>query len=88
MIKLRVSPGAKRSSIAGAYGEEALRLRVAAPHVESMSNAEVELFLGKAFGWFRSDVTLVRDASGRDKTILVRGGAAEEIRGVPSDQPA
>ena len=88
MIKLRVSSGAKRSSIEGAYGEEALKLRVAAPPVEGKANAEAERFLAKVLGRPRSDVTVIRGASGRDKTVLVRGAATEEIRGVLSGQLA
>ncbi len=88
LIKLRVSPGAKRSSIEGAYGEEALKLRVAAPPVEGKANAEAERFLAKVLGRPRSQVIVVRGASGRDKTVLVHGAAAEEVRGILSSQPA
>ncbi len=87
-IRLRVSPGAKRTSIEGAYGEDALKLKVAAPPVDGKANAEAERFLAKVLGRPRSDVTVVRGASGRDKTVLVRGVAAEEIRGILLSQLA
>jgi uncharacterized protein (TIGR00251 family) len=47
LLNLRVSPGAKRTSIEGPYGA-ALKLKVAAPPVGGKANAEVERFLAKA----------------------------------------
>jgi uncharacterized protein (TIGR00251 family) len=80
LIRLRVSPGAKRSSIEGAYGEDALKLRVAAPPVDGKANAEAERFLAKMLGVPRSEVAVVRGASGRDKAVLVRSAAVAELR--------
>jgi hypothetical protein len=86
IIKLRVSPGAKRSSIEGAYGDDALKLRVAAPPVDGKANAEAERFLAKMLGVPHSEVAVVRGASGRDKAVLVRGAAVGEIREALSGQ--
>ena len=85
-IKLRVSPGTRRSSIEGAYGEVALRLRVAAPPVDGKANAEAERFLAKMLGVPRSEVAVVRCASGQDKAVLVRAAAVGELREALSDQ--
>jgi uncharacterized protein (TIGR00251 family) len=79
-LNLRVSPGAKRTSIEGAYAEGAIRLKVAAPPVDGKANAEVERFLASLLGIPRSDVAVVRGASSRDKTVLVRGLGQEETR--------
>jgi uncharacterized protein (TIGR00251 family) len=73
LLNLRVSPGAKRTSVEGLYGESAVRLKVAAPPVDGKANAEAERFLAKLFRVPHSAVTVVRGASSRDKTILVRG---------------
>ena len=86
MINLRVPPGAKCSSIEGAYGGDALRLRVAAPPVVGKANAEAERFLAEMLGDPRSEVAVVRGVSGRDKSVLVRGAAEGELREVLSDQ--
>ena len=72
-LNLRVSPGAKRTSIAGSYGEDAIRLKVAAPPTEGRANAEVERFLASLLGIPRSDVAVTRGASSRDKVVVVRG---------------
>jgi uncharacterized protein YggU (UPF0235/DUF167 family) len=83
---MRVPPGAKCSSIEGAYGEDALRLRVAATPVVGKANAEAERFLAKMLGIPRSEVAVVRGASGQDKAVLVRGAAVGELREALSDQ--
>ena len=84
-MNLRVSPGAKRTSIEGPYGA-ALKLKVAAPPVDGKANAEAERFLAKVLGVPRSEVAVVRGASGRDKSVLVRGAAEGELREALSDQ--
>lgn len=72
-ISLRVSPGAKRTAVEGVYGEDSLKLKVAAPPVDGKANAEVEAFLAKLLGVRKSDVEVIRGMSNRNKTVLVRG---------------
>jgi uncharacterized protein len=79
-INLRVSPGARSTSLVGAYGEDAIKLRVAAPPVEGRANAEAERYVAQLLGVTASDVCVVRGASGRNKAVLVRGVEAEEVR--------
>ena len=79
-ITVRVSPGAKRSSIEGSYGEAALKVRVAAPPVDGRANAEVERFLSEVLGLARNDIELIRGHTGRDKIVLLRGVEAEGVR--------
>ncbi len=80
MFKLRVSPGAKRSSIEGAYREDVLKLRGAALPVDGKANAEAERFLAKMLGVPRSEVAVLQGATGRDKAVLVRGAVVGEPR--------
>jgi len=77
-VKLRVSPGAKSTEVKGLYGEEALKLCVAAPTTEGKPNAETERYLSSLFGVPRSGVAVVKGASSRDKLVFVRG--AEAVR--------
>jgi uncharacterized protein len=83
-IKLRVSPGARSTSIAGAYGEDAIKLRVAAPPVDGKANAEAERYLAELLGVSASDVSVARGASSRSKTLFVRDVEAEEAREILS----
>jgi uncharacterized protein len=78
LLNLHVSPGAKSTSVEGLYGEGAIKLKVAAPPVGGKANAEVERFLSKLLGVPRSDVNIIRGASSRDKTVLVRGTTRAE----------
>ncbi len=79
-ISLRVSPGAKYNSIKGPYGENSIKLRVAAPPTDGKANAEVERFLAEILGTSSSDIKLVRGASSRDKVVLLPGRAQVETR--------
>ena len=80
LLDLRISPGARCSSIEGPYGESALNLKVAAPPVDGKANAEAERFLAKLLGMPRSDVTIVQGASSRDKVVLLRGVREDELQ--------
>jgi len=86
-VKLRVSPGAKSTEVRGLYGEGAVRLFVTAPPVEGKANAEVERFLAQLFELSRSEVTVVKGASSRDKLVFVRGLGPDEIRTTLSTPP-
>jgi len=79
LLNLRVSPGAKRSSVDGPYGACAFKLRVAAPPTHGRANAEVERFLADLLGTPRSNVTVVRGSASRDKTVLVRGIDGDKV---------
>jgi uncharacterized protein len=72
-LNLKVSPGARRTSIAGTYGEDTIRLKVSAPLKEGRANSEIERFLSSLLGVPRSDVAVTRGASSRNKVVVVRG---------------
>ena len=80
LLNLRVSPGAKRISIEGPYGESAIRLRVAAPPVDGRANVEVETFLAKLLGIPRSNVIVVKGISSRDKVVLLNTSEQADLR--------
>ncbi|MDQ4106186.1 MAG: DUF167 domain-containing protein [Actinomycetota bacterium] len=79
MLTLRVSPGAKRSSVEGTYGRRALKLKIAAPPVGGKANAETERFLAKLLGVSRSEVSVEKEARSRDKVVLLRGIEPGEV---------
>ncbi len=80
LLNLRVSPGAKRTSIEGPYGESAIRLRVAATPVDGKANVEVGIFLAKLLEIPRSNVIVVQGTSSRDKVVLLNTSEQAEIR--------
>ena len=82
LVKLRVSPNANSTGLQGPYGEEALRLKVAAPPPDGKANAEVERFAARMTGAAPSRVRVVRGLSGRDKTVFVDSVGAERVREV------
>ena len=79
-VKLRVSSGAKSTAVKGPYGEDAIRLSVAAQPVEGKANAEVERYLAQLFGLSYSEVNVVKGASSQDKLVFVSGLGQEEIQ--------
>ncbi|WP_292663392.1 DUF167 family protein [Nitratifractor sp.] len=48
-LKIKAQPGASRSEFAGLYGDEAIKIRIAAAAVEGAANKELVKFLSKAF---------------------------------------
>jgi len=85
LLNVRVSPGAQRTSVAGAYGEDAIKLRVAAPPVEGRANTEAERYLAGLLGVAASDVSVVKGAWSSNKAVLVRSAKAEEVREILSE---
>lgn len=81
LVRLRVSPGAKTSALRGLYGEDALKLSIAAPPVDGKANSEVERFLAGLLDIAPSGVAVVHGASSRDKSVLVRGCSEAEVLG-------
>ncbi len=79
-MKIRVSPGAKSTAIKGSYGEEAVRLSIAAPPAGGRANREIERYLAALIGVPRSDVAVVKGTSSRDKLAFVRGAETETVR--------
>jgi uncharacterized protein len=75
-LAVRAQPGAKRTAIAGIYGEGAtaqLKIAVQAPPVEGRANAALIEFLAGAFGLPKSAVELVAGELSRSKVFLIRG---------------
>ena len=87
LLNLHVSPGAKRTSIEGPYGENALKLKVASPPVDGKANAEVESFLAESLGVPGSDVAVIQGTSSRNKVVLVRGVEAATLPEILTSSP-
>lgn len=81
LVRLRVAPGAKKTSVKGLYGKHAVKLSVAVPPVDGKANAEAERFMADLLDVPPSDVTVTHESFSRDKSVLVRGEDVKEILG-------
>jgi uncharacterized protein (TIGR00251 family) len=84
-IAVRAQPGAKKTAIAGVYGEGAsaqLKIAVHAPPIEGRANEALIAFLAGVFSVPRRDVTLLSGETNRSKVFLLRGITVERARSV------
>lgn len=77
-LSVKVRPRAKRSAIAGRFGE-AWKLDLAAPPVDGKANEECIRFLADLCGVPRSKVRIVTGASGRMKLVEIEGVDQAEL---------
>ncbi len=79
-LRLRVSPGATRTELAGRYGD-AWKVRVSAAPEHGRANDAVVCLLADRLGVSRNAVAVVSGQTSRDKVIELRGlGRAEAER--------
>jgi uncharacterized protein len=71
-LRVRVSPGASRTAVAGRHGE-AWKVRVSAPPEAGRANEAVVRLLAETFSLPRRSVTLVAGHRARDKVVEVAG---------------
>ncbi|MFZ0303401.1 MAG: DUF167 domain-containing protein [Terracidiphilus sp.] len=75
-LAVRAQPGAKRTGVAGVYGDGAsaqLKVAVNAPPIEGRANKALIAFLADTFGLPRNAIELTSGASSRSKVFLLRG---------------
>jgi uncharacterized protein len=76
-LRLRVTPGSRRTGVLGRYGE-AWKVGVTQAPEHGRANAAVVELLADTLGLAKGDVRLVTGGSSQDKVVEVRGLAAEE----------
>ena len=84
-LAVRAQPGAKKTAIAGVYGEgDAAQLKVAvqAPPVEGRANDALIGFLAETFGIPKRSVELVSGELARGKVFLLRGVSAGQAKSI------
>ena len=78
-VTVRVQPGAKADRFEGveatADGGHAIKVRLTAPPADGKANAALVKLLAKRWKLAKSDVSLRAGASGRLKTLHLRGDA-------------
>jgi uncharacterized protein (TIGR00251 family) len=77
-LRVRVSPGARRTEVAGRHGK-AWKVRVAAPPADGKANEAVLRLLATTLAVPRARVALVAGHGGRDKVVELVGLDAAEI---------
>lgn len=82
-LAVRVSPNARQSSFAGWTADEkgrpVLLVKLAAPPVDGKANTELVRFLAEMLGCSKSQITLLRGTSGRQKTLELPSSALERL---------
>jgi uncharacterized protein (TIGR00251 family) len=69
-LTLHIQPGAKKTEVAGQYGD-ALKIRLAAPPVDGKANAALLGFVAERLGLPKSAVTLKNGHTSRRKVLEV-----------------
>ena len=77
-LRVRVSPGARRSGVVGRHGD-AWKLRVSAAPEGGRANDAVVRLLADALALPLASVTLVSGRGGRDKIVELSGLEPEQI---------
>ena len=78
MLSLKVQPRAAANEIGEALGNE-LRVKIAAPPVDSAANEALVRFLAERLGCPRNRVQLVRGDTSRHKVVKLHGVGPEEV---------
>ena len=87
-LAVRAQPGAKRTAIAGVYGEgdtAQLKIAIQAPPVEGRANEALMKFLAETFGLPKSALELISGESNRSKVFLLRGSSIEKAQSILKD---
>jgi uncharacterized protein (TIGR00251 family) len=71
-LRLRVSPGARRTELVGRHGD-AWKVRVSAPPEDGRANDALLSLLAKQLDLPRRSLEIVSGKSGRDKVVRMAG---------------
>jgi uncharacterized protein (TIGR00251 family) len=75
-LTLHIQPGAKKTEVAGLYGD-ALKIRLAAPPVDGKANAALIGFVADRLAVAKSAVTLKSGQTSRRKVLEVSAAPAD-----------
>ncbi len=71
-IHVQAQPGAKRTEVAGLYGDS-IKVRLASPPVDGKANECLIAYLAERLGVKRNQVIITRGLSSRRKTVFAQG---------------
>lgn len=78
-LTLHIQPGAKKTEVAGEYGDT-LKIRLAAPPVDGKANAALIGYVAERMGVPKSKVTLKSGQTARRKVLEVTDAPADAER--------
>lgn len=78
-LDLRIHPKASRTKINGLYGEDTLKISLAAPPVDGKANAELIRYLSKCLSVSRADITITFGKKGRKKKVFISGLTSKAV---------
>jgi uncharacterized protein len=79
VVGFRVSPGAKKTVVAGCYGDR-LKVRVAAPPEDNRANHELVRAVAEWLGIPERRVSIYSGHASRDKSLYFAGVAEADLR--------
>lgn len=79
ILKVKVSPGAKRNQIKG-VDAGVLKVAVTAPPEKGKANEAVVELLADYFGRPRREVSILRGHTSRSKTVMLAGASIQEVK--------
>lgn len=82
-LTLHIQPGAKKTEVAGLYGD-ALKIRLAAPPVDGKANAALIAFVADRLALPKSAVTLKSGQTSRRKVLEVSAAPADAAQRLSS----
>jgi uncharacterized protein (TIGR00251 family) len=85
-LQLRIAPRSPRNELGEVLGAR-LKVKIAAPPVDSAANEELVKFLAGRLGVPRRAVQLTQGLSSRNKTVFIQGLKAEAVTGLIATQP-
>jgi|SRR6185437_5445253 len=81
-LAVRAQPGAKKTALAGIYGEgnaAQLKIAVHAPPIEGRANEALVAFLAELFSLPRKNISLISGETNRSKVFLLRGARMPHV---------
>ncbi len=77
-ISVRVQPSASKNEVVDFVGD-VLRIKVAAPPVRDKANKELLAFLSHVLGVSKSQISVIKGHTSRNKIIAIEGLTGEDI---------
>ena len=77
-LQVKVVPRASRNELGEVLGDR-LKIRIAAPPVDSAANEELVAFVAKQLGASRGAVQIAHGQTSRNKTLLIAGVTVDRV---------